>query len=122
MRLLSPAGGTTSTVGLSDGWPSLGVSGLYKNIVCGLLMDIHCHSACFKSEPAQALEEENAINNGLETSEIEKKSFAVHKGGTGLKSNILPSPQSGRCGRVGIFFLREHKGLISSPEDRNNQA
>lgn len=67
--------------------------GLYTNIICGLLTNIHCHSACFKSEPAQALKEENAINNGLETSEIEQKGFSVHKGGTGLKSNILPSAQ-----------------------------
>lgn len=119
---MSLAGGTTSTVWLSDGWPSLGVPAPCKNIICGLFTGIHCHSAYFESELARALKEENAINNGLETSEIELRSFSLRKGGTGLKSNTSPSPRTRCCGRVGIFFLQEFKGLISSPEDRNNQA
>lgn len=95
-----------------------------KNIICCRFTDIHCHSAYFKFKFAQALKEENAINNVLETSEIDQKSFSVDKGDTSLKSNILPSPRtrSRCCGGTGIFFVQEYRDLISSPEDRNKQA
>lgn len=95
-----------------------------NNIICGCFTNIHCHSAFFKFKLAQALKEENTINNVLETSEIDQKGFSVDKGDTSLKSNLLPSPRTGSrcCGRAGIFFVREYKDLISSPEDRNNQV
>lgn len=90
-----------------------------KNIICGHFTNILCHSAYFKFELAQALKEENAINNVLETSEIDQKSFSLSKGDANLKSNILPSPRarSRCCGRAGIFFVQVHRDLISSPKD-----
>lgn len=95
-----------------------------ENVICGHFTNIRCHSEFFKFKLAQALKEENAINNVLETSEIDRKSFSVDKGDTSLKSNRLPSPRtrSRCCGRAGIFFVQEYRDLISSPEDRNNQA
>lgn len=95
-----------------------------KSIICGHFTNIHCHSAYLKFELAQALKEENAINNVLGISEIDQKSFSVNKGDSSLKPNILLSPgtRSRCCERAGIFFVQKQGDLISSPEERNNPA
>lgn len=70
-----------------------------------------CQSAYLKFKLAQAFKEENAVNNVLETSEIDQKCFSVDKGDTSLKFNIFPPPRTrGRsCGRAGSFFVQEYR-------------